>query len=258
MTDFGLDDVFVGVMKGVIARVNPEARIIDLTHAIPPFDILQAAVKLAESFSYFPEGSVHTIVVDPGVGSERGIVCMQSQGHLFLAPDNGVLTAVASTHGHEALVEVTDRGLFLPDVSGTFHGRDVFAPVAARLAAGLAINRLGASIAEIERIDIPSPRVNPDKSFEGIVLWSDRFGNLITNFRASAVKSHFGDERLVFRIGDKDLGGLHKSFGDVPKGASVAVAGSFGAVEICIREGNAAEFFQARRGTPVSVFAGTM
>jgi hypothetical protein len=253
MTDFGTDDVFAGVMKGVIAGINPSAGVIDLTHAIPPFDILQAAVKLSRACRYFPRGTVHTVVVDPGVGSDRRIVCMESSGRLFLAPDNGVLTAVEAEWGRDAVFEVTNRSLFLPKVSGTFHGRDIFAPVAARLAAGLSPAELGPPAGEIRRIELPAPVQGPEGAWNGIVLWSDRFGNLVTNLRADEVLRCLPAGSATICIGESKIAGIHSSFSDAAKGEPVAVVGSFGAIEICVREGNAAESFGGRRGTEVVI-----
>ena len=181
MTDFGHDDIFVGVMKGVIAGIAPDAGVIDLTHSIPPFDVVQAAHRLFQAYRYFPKGTIHVVVVDPGVGSERKIVGMSSDGHVSLAPNNGVLTLVEQERGHDRLVQVEESRYFLPRVSGSFHGRDIFAPVAAHLARGTALSDVGPPLERLRTLDIPRPEVIGDDSVRGKVLWCDHFGNLITN-----------------------------------------------------------------------------
>ena len=158
-TDFGQDDAFVGVMKGVIAGINPSARVTDLTHSIPPFDVLQAAFRLRQAYPYFPKATVHVAVVDPGVGGERRIVAMESDGHLFLAPDNGTLAVVEEESGRAELVSVTEPRFFRPEVSASFHGRDIFAPVAAHLAGGTPLSGARPGDHRARTVEFPEARV---------------------------------------------------------------------------------------------------
>ena len=253
MTDFGREDIFVGVMKGVIARICPEARVLDLTHAIPAFDVAQAAFRLRQAYAYFPEGTVHVVVVDPGVGSERRIVAMNSDGHLFLAPDNGVLSLVDREKGRGELVAVTEKRYFLPEVSASFHGRDIFAPVAAHLAAGTPLRELGGPLEKLRALKLPHPEVAADGSISGSVLWCDHFGNLITNISAELIRRHGGGRPCTIRVGSERIEGLARTYADVPDGAVLAMIGSFGMLEIAVRLGSAVERLGANPGMSVVV-----
>lgn len=251
MTDFGLSDTYAGVMKGVICRINPAARVIDLTHDIAPFNILQAAVQVADSYEYFPTGTVHVIVIDPGVGSGRKILCMKMNGHFFLAPDNGVLSAVYDPDGIEAMVQVTNRHLFLPEVSSTFHGRDIFAPVAARLAAGLVLEELGEATNKMVHIEIPVAEALPDGTMKGTILWVDHFGNLITNIRTADLQDRFVGRDPVLSVSGRTIRGISSNFASASQGELLAVRGSFGRIEISVREGSAAHMLSAGPGTTI-------
>jgi len=251
LTDFGTDDTYVGMMKGVIAAINPEANVIDLTHAIEPQDVVGAAFALGSAFAYFPEGAVHVAVVDPGVGSARKIVCMKTARHLFLAPDNGLLTLVAQRETPTLLVEVTERRYFLPQVSRTFHGRDVFAPVAARLSLGLNPTRLGPRLRDIVRLDFPQPLAEPG-GWRCQVIHVDRFGNLITNLPGDKIRSH---ERVLIKVGRRRIHGIRHSYAEAGPGELLAVVGSSGHIEIAVNLGSAAETLRLGRGATVRVFS---
>jgi S-adenosylmethionine hydrolase len=252
-TDFGQEDAFVGVMKGVIAGVNPSARVTDLTHAIPPFDIVQAAFRLRQAYPYFPKGTVHVAVVDPGVGGERRIVAMESGGHLFLAPDNGTLAVVEEESGRAELVSVTEPRFFLLEVSASFHGRDIFAPVAAHLAAGTPLSELGPALAALEPLQFPRPAFNADGSLDGAVLWADHFGNLATNISLSLLSEHFLDPSVRVEIAGKRIERIRRTYSDAAAGELLAMIGSFGMLEIAVRQGDAARTLGAGPGTPVRV-----
>jgi len=248
LTDFGTEDIFVGVMKGVIAGIAPEARVVDLTHAIPPFDIVQGAFKLRQACPFFPPETIFAAVVDPGVGGPRKPVAMRSNGQTFVAPDNGILALVDRQFGHEALVELKESRFFLPEVSRTFHGRDIFAPAAAHAANGVAIREFGPLLERLTPLCVPEP-VERDGRVEGVVLWTDRFGNLVTNVSASlwspglAAGVEIAGRRLP----------LLGTFASVEKGTPLAIVGSFGMIEIAVAQGNAGEALSARPGTPVRV-----
>ncbi|MGR3218622.1 MAG: SAM hydrolase/SAM-dependent halogenase family protein, partial [Candidatus Anammoxibacter sp.] len=162
LTDFGLHDEYVGVMKGVILGIDRSARIIDLSHSIKPQDIIGAAYVLLSAYKYFPAGTVNLVVVDPGVGSDRKIICVKTKDHIFLAPDNGILSILIAHETPEIIIEVTNKKYFLPEVSNTFHGRDIFAPVAAHLANGVKPEELGEELFAIQEIDIPVPVLTPN------------------------------------------------------------------------------------------------
>ena len=253
MTDFGYEDTFVGVMKGVIAGICPAARVIDLTHAIPRFDVVQAAFRLHEAFPSFPKGTVHVVVVDPGVGSDRRIAAMRSAGHFFIAPDNGALALIEQKHGADALVEVTSTEKFLPQISASFHGRDIFAPVAAHLAAGLPLPELGPVLHRLQPLDIPKVEVAGDGSITGVVLWCDHFGNLITNIRGDSIKEGWPGGELKVHLAGRVIDGLSKTYADVSAGELLAMIGSFGALEIAARLGSARELLDAGPSAAVRV-----
>ena len=252
-TDFGQDDAFVGVMKGVIAGVNPSARVIDLTHSIPAFDIVQAAFRLRQGYPFFPKGTVHVAVVDPGVGSERRVVAMESGGHLFLAPDNGILAVVEEESDRAGLVSVTEPRFFLPEVSASFHGRDIFAPVAAHLAAGTALSELGPPIPALAPLRFPRPAFNADGSLDGAVLWTDHFGNLATNISLALLSEHFLDPTVRVEVAGKRIERIRRTYSDAAPGELLAMIGSFGTLEIAVRLGDAARTLGAGPGAPVRV-----
>lgn len=253
MTDFGHDDVFVGVMKGVIAGINPSARVIDLAHGISPFNVVEAAFRLAQAYTYFPKGSVHVVVVDPGVGGDRRIVAMRSDGHIFLAPDNGVLSVVAEDKGHEVLIEVAEKRFSLPDVSSTFHGRDIFAPVAAHIAAGTPLEELGAPADKLRMLSVPEAAVSNEGVIEGQILWTDRFGNLITNIPARMVEARAKGRVVTVQVGSMEIAGLRRSYSEVQVGEPLAMIGSFGMLEVAVRQGSAAAQLGVNRGKRLRV-----
>jgi len=253
MTDFGHGGIFAGVMKGVIAGIAPKALVIDLTHNIPPFDVVQAAFKLRQAYRYFPAETIHVVVVDPGVGSERKAVAMRSGGHMFVAPDNGVLCLIDEEAGHEELVEIAEKGFFLPNISASFHGRDIFAPAAAHLAAGIEMKAMGSPLESLCPLKILHPEVKNDQSLAGTVLWCDRFGNLITNVPACMIAESAAPR---FHVGETVVEGLSRTYASVPEGELLAMIGSFGMLEFAVHLGNAAERLSAGPGTLVRITLG--
>ena len=211
LTDFGSGDWYVGVMKGVILSVNPQAAIVDISHAVPRHDVGAASFALLASYKYLPDNAIIVTVVDPGVGTERRIICAKSAGRFFLAPDNGVLTGVLEREGYEEIVSVENESLFLKPVSSTFHGRDVFAPVAGHLSLGLGIAELGPGTADFATITVPRPQVGADHATVTI-QWIDSFGNLITDCSGDLV------EELVRRWGAAGI--------DLGSGGSAATGGA--------------------------------
>src|SRR5271167_4363265 len=180
-TDFGLNDHFIGAMKGVILEIAPEAQIIDISHAVQAFDILDGALTISQAYSYYPSGTVHMVIVDPGVGTARRPVILTGDRHLFVAPDNGVLSLIYDREERISVRHVTADHYFLLNRSNTFHARDVFAPVAAFLAKGVAPDRFGEEITDYVRFGAPRPKPVDERTLRGVVLKVDRFGNLITN-----------------------------------------------------------------------------
>lgn len=258
LTDFGTDDEYVGVMKGVILSVNPAARIVDISHAVDPQDILQAAFLFDAAWPYFPKGTVHVLVIDPGVGSRRAIVALKKNDHTFIAPDNGVLTLILETNGIDEAVRIENRALFLKPVSDTFHGRDILAPVSARLSAGLAVKELGSRIDHrtLVRLSVPKPAQTRQNEMSGTVISVDRFGNMITNIHQTdltAFLSGASNRSPDIRIGQKIISGIHRSYHEAASGAPLAIIGSRRYLEIAVRCGDAAKYFKAKKGDPVRI-----
>jgi S-adenosylmethionine hydrolase len=252
-TDFGADDPYVGVMKGQILTRFPAARIIDLTHEIPAHWPVEAGFWLARSFRYFPVGTVHVAVVDPGVGGAREIALVEAEGHLFIAPDNGLLGSVVDLLKAPLMWHLASRaldGLGLATASATFHGRDIFAPVAAELAAGRQQPAgLGYRTTEL----VPGWLEPPQSSaghITGAVVTIDHFGNLITNIDAPLLRAL---ARPHVRVGGLELA-LHRTYSDVRPGEYLALINSFGVLEIARAEQSAAAGLGVARGAPVSVF----
>jgi len=246
LTDFGLSDPFVGIMKGVIASRFRAASVIDLCHGIPPQSVVDAAFWLERSYGWFAPGTVHVAVVDPTVGSARTILAARAHGHIFLAPDNGLLAASLTGPGAE-LRAVDASRLGLPPPSATFHGRDVFAPVAADLASGaLAFADVGAP-ASARPCVLEAPRVEAE-AVHGVVVTIDHFGNLITNLDRRALEAA-GARRVC--VGEHEVA-LHRTYADAAPGELVAVINAFEVLELAIRDGSAERRLGLGRGTPVS------
>jgi S-adenosylmethionine hydrolase len=244
LTDFGLEDDFVGTCHGVIARIAPDARVIDITHGIPPQAILQGALVLRSTMKYMPVG-VHLAVVDPGVGGHRRAVAVRtSDGRAFVGPDNGLLMLAADELGVEAAHELADERYRLPDVSRTFHARDVFAPAAAHLAAGVSIDQLGPAIdpAELVRIAVPAPSVGKSQ-ISATVVGVDRFGNVATNMSNEHIaglgvpRGERVEVRLTF---ERYYAILADTFADAASGELILYEDSYGLVTLAISNGNAA------------------
>lgn len=256
-TDFGIVDEYVGVMKGVILSVNPSASIVDITHHIPPQNIIYAAFLIQSSYRYFPKNTVHVIVVDPGVGTDRAILAARKDDHIFLAPDNGILTPILEDQTFQTLVSVDNSFYFLDSISHTFHGRDIFAPIAGHLAKGLPIEELGKKIdiCQIKRISIPKPVIT-DQTIEGTIMMIDRFGNLITNIDKKILQTILNKSVRIY-IGNKTIEGISENYSSVEFQKPLAIIGSKGYLEISINCGSAKNYFQAQMGDHVRI-AGQM
>jgi S-adenosylmethionine hydrolase len=250
-TDFGLSDPFVGIMKGVILGILPTAQIVDISHDIDSYDVTEAAVMMAGTYRYFPQGTVHVLVVDPGVGSARRPIAAAAHGHFFVAPDNGVLGDVGAAPT-STVYHITNNRLFLDSVSRTFHGRDIFAPVAAHLAAGVPIESVGPRIHDFVKKSLPKPAVG-DGRIIGSVLRIDRFGNVITNLQ----RSHLGD-RFTLRIGGRSTNRLLGNFSEGTAGELFAIEGSTGYIEIAMNQESAAAKLNVQRGAEIEVESGTV
>ncbi|MDH4099827.1 MAG: SAM-dependent chlorinase/fluorinase [Nitrospirota bacterium] len=240
-TDFGLDDPFVGMMKGVICRISPKAVIVDLTHQVPSFDIPVAAWMLKDSWRFFPEGSIHVAVVDPGVGSARKPILVEWRGHRFVGPDNGIFSFFLD---EGAVYHLTEPRYFLPEIEATFHGRDIFAPVAAHLSTGIAAGEMGQLTTDAVRLDLTLPSEDGGR-VRGEVVYLDKFGNAITNLEMprSAREIVMGSRALP----------IVDCYSRCERGEAAAVRGSTGRIEIFANRGNAAALLGIRRGDEVMV-----
>lgn len=253
MTDFGTSDNYVGVMKGVILSINPQAQIIDITHAIPPQDIHGAAFLIDSAYRYFPTGTIHLIVVDPGVGSERRAIVCQTQTAYFICPDNGILTHIFRNEEPIHTVTVENTAYFLPQISNTFHGRDIFAPVAARLSRGVSINKLGNPATNPVQLPIPKPAVS-NEAIVGHVIWIDSFGNLITNISHKILESLPEQSSFVIHAGIAKIDCLNHSYAESAVGELLAIIGSTNQLEISINQGDAAQILGLKRGDAITVY----
>ena len=251
MTDFGIKDGNVGVMKGVIWGICQTAQISDLSHMIPAQDIREAAYIFARSISYFPKGSIHVVVVDPGVGTQRRPMAVQIGDWFYVGPDNGTITGLLERAEQEgwqtAFVELKEKEYWLPTVSYVFHGRDIFSPVAAHLANGVSLHELGTSFSDPVRLELPKPQPT-DHGWRGEVTHIDHFGNLSTSIRAE----HLGGalqqkEKIVVRLNGSEINGMVNTFGERPVGELIALMGSTGNLAVSVVNGNAAD----RLGTKV-------
>ena len=241
LTDFGRRDHYVGVMKGVILQIAPQTAVIDITHEIDPHDIVRAAFVLRQVWSWYPPGTIHIAVVDPGVGSTRRIIAGRYAGQVVLAPDNGLISMVHRELRLEAMHVVENRKYMLSAVSATFHGRDVMAPAAAHLAGGVPIQNLGPPTDRIEILQLATPRVLPNHGIRGQVLCHDHFGNLITNVtRQHLIATPQYHRHTQVYLGDRCVGPIRTSYHEVASGEPLALIGSSDHLEIAINCGNAA------------------
>lgn len=248
-TDFGTADGYVGIVKGVIMSICENACIIDISHDISAWNISAAAWVLSNSHPYFPKGTVHVAVVDPGVGSKRRPILIESRDQVFIGPDNGIFSFIIQEEGAKAY-ELTESKYWMPEVSTSFHARDLFAPVAAHFASGISADKLGQQTDVDSLVRLPSRdlRIKP-KRVEGSVAYVDRFGNLITNI----TKEHCRNQALC-QIGKRSIGRIGQSYSHAEQGAPIAFIGSHGYLEIAVSQGRADEKLDAGVNTPVILF----
>jgi len=253
LSDFGTTDGYAGIMHGVILRINPTAVVVDVCHDIPPQDVHAAAFVLSTVYPYFAEDTVHVVVVDPGVGSERRALGVRTLRGTFVAPDNGVLSYVLREPALE-VVQLTDARYWLSPLGSTFHGRDVFAPVAAHLSQGVPLSEMGDIIQDPIHFPIAEALVRDDGSISGQVLHVDRFGNLITNIQPELLVV---GQSLRVHIAGREVDGLATAYAQVADGQLLALYGSSGYLEVAVRNGNAAAILKVGRGAGVVVIPGT-
>jgi S-adenosyl-L-methionine hydrolase (adenosine-forming) len=253
LTDFGTRDHYAGTMKGVLLTICADVTLVDISHDIPPHDVLTAALELAAACKYFPVGTIFLVVVDPGVGSSRRGIAAETAEHRFVAPDNGVLTAVFRDSPPKRVVELTERRYARPTVSRTFEGRDRFAPAAAWLAKGVELSALGRPISGYQRIEIPAPEIS-DAAIAGCVLRVDRFGNLVTNIERRSVEALAkGGAGIQIAAGPHTIARVVATYAEASPGEVCALFGSTDHLEIAANAANASERLQLERGARVIV-----
>jgi S-adenosyl-L-methionine hydrolase (adenosine-forming) len=255
-TDYGTSDHLVGVMKGVILTINPEAEVVDITHQCLPFDVLDGALAIGQSYRYFPAKTIHVVVVDPGVGTQRRPILVGGDQHYFVAPDNGVLSMVYERLSSFTAWHISAEHYFLHPVSNTFHGRDIFAPVAAWLSKSWQSGAFGEEIHDFVRFGMPKPKAN-GATVKGVVLRVDHFGNLLTNLTPTDVPAIVApDAKFKIRAGNTEVRRIVQTFAQGPAGEAFGLIGSSGFLEICLNKGNAARTLGLNRGGEVTVEVG--
>lgn len=247
LTDFGTQDYFVGAMKGVILSINPDATIVDISHEIPPQDIETAAFNLLSCYQDFPSGTIHVAVVDPGVGSDRRVVLIECANQFFVGPDNGLFSWICERENGWQAIHVTKERFFRHPISKTFHGRDIFAPVAAALSKGVAPREFGERLADIVRLETLEPANVDDNTIAGRIIHIDRFGNCITNFTSKDLRSR-GSTAWRIILNEREISSSHDFFADAASNEIFCTMGSAGFLEICARNASAAELLNIQRG----------
>ncbi len=251
-TDFGHQGGYVGALKGVIVSINPKVRIVDITHEIGPQNISEGAFTLLVNYRYFPKNTVHVAVVDPGVGSNRKIICAKTPSGVFIGPDNGIFSPILEREGNVEVYEISNPKVFLPVISNTFHGRDKMAPAAAHVSNGFAIEKLGPKLSAWKRTHFDVPVLQKD-SISGKIINIDRFGNLITNITGEDIRRIGSQGALSVRIKNKRIPKMVRFFNEVPKGELLAIIGSSNFVEIAKNLGSAQSALKARINDPVKI-----
>ncbi len=256
-TDFGTNDHFVGAMKGVIVDIVPDVQIVDISHAVQAFDVLDGALAISQAYSYFPTGTIHMVVVDPGVGTARRPILASSDGYHFVAPDNGVLSMVYAKEERIHVRHITSEHYFRQPVSNTFHARDVFAPVAAYLAKQVDSHKFGDEIEDYVRFAAPKPKATGEGRIRAVVLKVDRFGNLITNVTPEDAPMLFA-ESATFKIvvGSREITEIRKNYAEGAPGQVFGILGSMGFLEIVANRAAAAQLTGVGKGGEVSIFLG--
>jgi S-adenosylmethionine hydrolase len=250
-TDFGAGSPYVAAMKGVILGINPAVGLVDVSHDVRPQDVRHGAVLLAEATPWFPPETIHVAVIDPGVGTDRKIIYARIADQKHLAPDNGLLSLLAKRNRPTRIVELTNDEYWLPEVSQTFHGRDILAPVAAQLSLGLEPERLGPAIDQLQMLDWPEPSRSGNR-IDGQVLWIDRFGNAITNI-TSGMLADGGSNCVRIQCAGREITDLVNVYGNRKQGELIALIGSSGYLELAVVDGSAGKMLRIENGAPVAV-----
>ena len=258
LTDFGTSDYFVGAMKGVILSISPDATIVDITHEIPPQDIETAAFNLLNCCRDFPTGTIHVAVVDPGVGSDRRAIIIDCAGQLFVGPDNGLFSWICEREDDWSAIHITKQEFFRKRVSNTFHGRDIFAPVAAALSRGQQPGQFGPALTNMVQLPSLKPAMIDEHTIEGRIIHIDRFGNCVTNFTRQALESRGAATSWRMTLNHREINSLRNFFADSTTEEVFAIVGSAGFIEVCVRNGSAAKLLNVERGQSVQLRGGVL
>ncbi|MFP3867942.1 MAG: S-adenosyl-l-methionine hydroxide adenosyltransferase family protein [Desulfobacteraceae bacterium] len=252
LTDFGGQDGYVGIMKGVILGINPQVTLVDLGHDLPPQDVLGAALVLQAAHPYFPPQTIHLAVVDPGVGTDRRALVLRVRNQFWVGPDNGLFHLIIEGQTDFQAVALENDGYFLPKVSATFQGRDIFAPVAAHLSTGVPLSSLGPRLTDIRPLLLPAPAFSPQR-IRGEVIYVDHFGNLVSNIRYSDLGAWRQERPVYLQVGHTRITGLAATYGQALPGELIALEGSHGYLEIACAQGNASQVLGGGRQLPLEV-----
>ena len=252
LSDFGLSDHYVGAIKGVLAKMAPNAKVVDISHQVPPFDKIHGGTLLYQSFRYFPRHSIFLAVVDPGVGGSRKAILVETEDYYFLAPDNGLLTMALGEQKIRRIVQLNKEKYFLTPLSSTFHGRDIFAPVAAHLAQGLGAEFFGEELTGYERLPDFVPNFGPG-GLNGQILTFDRFGNAISNLSRTFLQRHHHGPDWTLSVGSHQMKGMQTHYAAVPPGEALFLFGSGNLLEIAVHQGSAEQKLGLKRGDPIHI-----
>ena len=254
-TDFGASDHYVGAIKGVILKLNPEATIIDISNSVNSYDILDGALTIAQTYSYYPSDTIHMVIVDPGVGTNRRPLLVTTEKHHFIAPDNGVLSLVYEREERLNVRHITAEHYFLQPISNTFHGRDIFAPCAGWLSKGVEAHKFGDEITDFARFGAPKPKPSTPQILKGVILKADKFGNLITNITAKDLPKMFEATAPTFKLvcGQKEVTTRRDAYAQGMHQEVFAIIGSMGYLELASNRGSARTLCAADRGSEVGI-----
>ncbi len=247
-TDFGNKDGYAGAVKGVLLKINPHLKITDITHEISPFNILEGALVLNSFYQFYPRGTIHLVVVDPGVGSKRKGILLQTDNYFFIGPDNGIFSLVYEKEKIRQVVDLTSSRYFLQKTSSTFHARDIFAPVSAYLSLGVRLEEFGSSSRECYKFKLPRPQYRGNR-LEGEIIHIDRFGNLVSNISSELLPA----ERVQVRIGQRKIKGLNRFYAEKKKGELTVLIGSTNFLEIAVNQGDAQRLLKAKIGDKITI-----
>lgn len=252
-TDYGTNDHLVGTLKGVILKINPDVTIVDITHHVTPFDLLDGALSIGAAYSYFPNRTIHVVVVDPGVGTSRRPLLVSADNQYFIAPDNGVLSLIYERDPNAVVRHANVEHYYLQPVSKTFHGRDVFAPIAAWLAKSGQTASMGEEITDYKKFTMPRPKA-ADGAMKGVVMRVDNFGNLITNFREEDLSNEAKQSgKVSFQVGTQAVSKIVDTYASGAAGEAIAYVGSSGYIEIGVNKGSATKTLAQGRGAAVTL-----